>query len=322
MEKRKVRFEIYRYDPSKDTHPRYESYEVTVSKGMTVLEVLQFIKDNYAPDLSFRAYCRSAICGSCAVKINGYPKLACKTQVLREVEIYQTDTLRIEPLDNMKVIKDLIVDWDEPFEKLEKVKPYLVPNPEVVPDTLDKESRISPEQHKKYDRFTDCIMCTACYSACTAATYDENYAGPFQLARLYRFAVDPRDGIQEERARIGFLYDMWNCVRCEKCADICPKHVSPVSGVLGLRGIAVNSGDNTPGSRHVRAFYKSLLESGNLNEMLLPLRTKGIKGVLENLPLGIKLLLKGKVHSPVPKKIKDHDTLLKVMREVMEEENG
>ena len=104
MEKRKVTFRIRRFNPKRDSQPYYQEYEVEVVKGMTILEALQFIKDNLDPTLSFRAFCRSAICGSCSVKINGNPKLACKTQVFGELEVYGTDTLTIEPLDNMEVI--------------------------------------------------------------------------------------------------------------------------------------------------------------------------------------------------------------------------
>jgi succinate dehydrogenase / fumarate reductase iron-sulfur subunit len=314
MEKRKVTFRIKRFNPKKDKEPYYQDFEVEVLKGMTILEVLQQIKDVYDPTLSFRAFCRSAICGSCAVKVNGFPKLACKTQVLNEIEKFQTDTLVIEPLDNMEVIKDLIVDWDKPLERLKEMKTFLIPNPEVVPDTLDEESRVSPKELKEYDTFTDCILCTSCFSSCTAYQLDENYGGPFQLARVYRFAVDPRDALGKERAKVGYAFDMWNCVRCNKCADACPKHVAPVEGVMKLRGLSIEAGlKNNPGARHVMAFYKSLLDSGMLNEVLLPLRTKGIRGVLENLPLGIKLLLKGKAHSPIQKPIAEHENLVKLM---------
>ena len=204
---------------------------------------------------------------------------------------------------------------------MEKMKPYLIPDPQIVPDTLDEESKVYPQELKKYDKFTDCILCTTCFSVCTAVKQDENYGGPFGLARIYRFAVDPRDSLKKERAKIGYSFDMWNCVRCEKCADACPKHIAPVDGIMKLRGLSIEVGlKDNPGARHVMAFYKSLLESGMLNEVLLPLRTKGIKGVIENLPLGIKMILKGKAHSPIMKPIKEHETLLKVMKAAMEVE--
>ena len=130
MESRKVIFRIKRFNPKKDERPYYKEYEIDVPKGMTILEALQYIKDNIDPTLAFRAFCRSAICGSCSVKINGNPKLACKTQVFGELEVYRTDTLTIEPLDNMEVIKDLIVDWDKPISKMEEMKPYLIPDPD------------------------------------------------------------------------------------------------------------------------------------------------------------------------------------------------
>jgi len=321
MEERKVRFRIKRFNPKRDKEPYYDEFEVEIKRGMTILEALQRIKDFYDPSLSFRAFCRSAICGSCAVKVNGFPKLACKTQVLNEVEKFQTDLLTIEPLDNMKVIRDLIVDWEEPLNRLKEMKTYLIPNPEVVPKTLDEESRVYPRELKKFDKFTDCILCTSCFSSCTASEIDKNYGGPFQLARVYRFAVDPRDALGKERAKVGFAFDMWNCVRCNKCADVCPKHVSPVDGVMRLRGLSIEIGlKENPGARHVMAFYKSLLESGLLNEVLLPLRTKGIKGIIENLSVGIRMILKGKAHSPIVKPIEEHENLVKLIKLAMEVE--
>ncbi len=321
MEKREATFRIKRFNPLKDTKPYYQEFKLTVFKGMTLLEVLQQIKDKIDPTLAFRAFCRSAICGSCSVKVNGFPKLACKTQVITELEKFKTDTLTIEPLDNMEVIRDLIVDWDGALKKMEELKPYLIPDPKVVPQTLEEECKVLPQELKKYDKFTDCILCTSCFSACTAVSIDEKYGGPFQLARLYRFAVDKRDALKGERAKIGYAYNMWNCVRCEKCADVCPKHIAPVDGIMKLRGISIEVGlKDNPGARHVEAFYKSLLESGTLNEVLLPLRTKGIKGIIENLPVGIKMLLKGKAHSPILKPIKEHQSLVKLIKVAMEVE--
>jgi len=321
MEKREITFRIRRFNPKKDSEPYYQEFTLTVPKGMTVLEALQAIKDRFEPSLAFRAFCRSAICGSCSIKVNGFPKLACKTQVLIEAEKFGTDTITLEPLDNMEVIRDLIVDWDRPLNRLKEMKTYLIPDPKVVPQTLDEETRVYPEELKKYDKFTDCILCTSCFSACTASQMEEGYGGPFQIARLYRFAVDKRDALKGERAKIGYAYQMWDCVRCEKCADVCPKNVGPVDGVMRLRGISIEIGlKDNPGARHVLAFYKSLLESGMLNEVLLPLRTKGIKGVIENLPLGLKLILKGKAHSPILKPIAEHESLVKVMKAAMEVE--
>jgi succinate dehydrogenase / fumarate reductase iron-sulfur subunit len=320
VERKKVIFKIKRYNPETQ-ESRYESYEIDVPKGMTILEGLQYIKDNIDATLSFRAFCRSAICGSCAVRINGYPKLACKTQIWNETSIHKKDELTIEPIDNMKVIKDLIVDWDEALNRLKEMKTYLIPDENVVPKSLDKESLISPSEEKKYDKFTDCILCTSCFSACTAIKLNERYGGPFALARLYRFSVDSRDKLKKQRAKTGYENLFWMCVRCNKCQDVCPKHIPNVEGIMKLRGFSIEIGlKDNPGAKHVKAFQKSLKESGLLNEMLLPLRTKGVKGLIENIPMGINMLKKGKIHSPIMKPIKEHNTLLEVMKESMEAE--
>jgi len=314
MKKREVTFRISRFNPEYDDSPYFETFKITVHKGMTILEVLQYIKDNLDPTLTFKGFCRSAICGSCALKVNGHPKLACKTQVFMEIDRFKTDVITLEPLGNAKVIRDLAVDFEDAEEKFKKIKPYLIPDPEIVPQSCNEEALVYPEEVEKFDKYTDCILCGSCYSMCPAVMNFKEYAGPFQHARIYRFAKDPRDGLKEERSKIAYAFDLWKCIRCERCSDVCPKQISPSEAVIHLRAMSIEKGLTlNPGARHALAFYKSVLSKGILNEAIIPLMSKGIKGVVEEMPVALSFLARGKMPPPVVKPIEEIESFKKVV---------
>ncbi len=303
MDNKQVKLKIYRFNPEENKEPYYKIYTIPFYKGMTILDALFYIKENIDSSLSFRAYCRAAICGSCAILVNGHPKLACKTQVKEMLELFETDTLKLDPLPSYRVIKDLIVDYDKAITRFLQIKPYLIPDQNVVPLGENRETIIYPEEHKKYDPYTDCILCGACFAMCPVKNLDENYAGPLQFARLARFIEDKRDALKEERAKLAFTLDVWNCLRCERCTDVCPKSVPITHGIATLRSKTVNQFENYVAVKHAKAICEDIKNQGYLNENTLILRTKGIKGVIEILPLAIKLLTKGKVMSFFSNKI-------------------
>jgi len=222
-------FKILRYDakePKKD--PYFALYKIRVIPGLTVLGMLLRIRDEIDGTLSFRSSCRSAICGSCAMVINGKIDLACRTQVA----VFETDTIILEPLPNFEVIKDLVVDMTPFWQMYEKVQPYLVrksPEPE-------KEIYQSENDRKKIDQFVNCILCACCYGACPVLNRDENYAGPAALAKLQRFSADSRDeratGVLE---KFNNEQGVWGCDTVFRCIDACPKDVRPTDGIVGLR---------------------------------------------------------------------------------------
>lgn len=169
MEKIKYTARIKRYNPEKD-ESYWQDFEVEVEDTLTVLELLMHIKDKIDSTLTFRAFCRSAICGSCAMIINGRSGLACKIQAKDRI---RNGVIKIEPLHHLPVIRDLVVDQEPAFDKLKKIKPYLEPDPKKVPDNLKSESLVSPEEFALYDKQTDCILCMACYGQCNALEGDE-----------------------------------------------------------------------------------------------------------------------------------------------------
>jgi succinate dehydrogenase / fumarate reductase iron-sulfur subunit len=222
-------FKILRYDLKEpDKEPHFESYKIKVIPGLTVLAMLLRIRDEIDGTLSFRCSCRSAICGSCAMVINGKIDLACRTQVAT----FDTNTIILEPLPNFEIIKDLVVDMTPFWQMYEKIQPYLMrqsPAPE-------KEIYQSEDARKKIDQFVNCILCACCYGACPVLNRDPQYAGPAALAKLERFSLDSRD---ERSAQALEIFNdekgVWGCDTVFRCIDACPKDVRPTDGIVGLR---------------------------------------------------------------------------------------
>lgn len=227
-----VRFKIWRYNPDSDSF-KPSVYEVPVHVGMTVLDALNYINDNFDGTFTYRYSCRMGICGSCAVSVNGKPMLACYTQVLD----LGSDEVTIEPLPNFPPIKDLVVDISEFMKKFKVVKPYLL---RVEPPPIDRELiQAIPDQKRIWD-YTLCTKCAACFGACPACT-DENFPGPTHLSMLYRFIADSRDQGLEERLNV-YRDGVWLCTSCSSCDLVCPKNIKPSELVLEARKLLTEKG--------------------------------------------------------------------------------
>ena len=221
---------VLRYIPGKDREPHYETFEVKTTKDMTVLDALFQVLDTQDHSLAFRYSCRSAVCGSSAMFINGWYRLACSTLVRdlgREIII--------QPLPHLPIIKDLVVDLSQFFEKYKIVKPYVVPKKPVP----EKEWIQSPRERSGINDSTDCILCAACYSSCPSVWAGKNYLGPAALLWAYRFAADTRDGIL--RDRVGLLSSedgLWRCHTIFNCTEACPKSLNPARFIESLKRTA------------------------------------------------------------------------------------
>ena len=229
-----VDFKISRFDPQNNRN-YVSTYKVPIRKGTTILDSLLYIKDNLDETLTFRHSCRMGICGSCAVNINGKPMLACFTQVLH----LDSDSLMIEPISNMPVIKDLVVDTKHFFDTLQKIKTYLM-KPENSFGTPE-EFKQMPEELKKYWDLTLCIKCSICYSACPAAI-DERFLGPTTLTANYRFIVDSRDEGQNERLK-PMADNIWLCTQCNSCTLFCPKLLACANSIVDDHSLLVEAGN-------------------------------------------------------------------------------
>lgn len=196
---------------------------------MTVLEALLKIQEDQDPTLVFRYSCRGAVCGSCGMVINGRPDLACRVQLstLRSHEVL------LEPLPNMEVIKDLIVDMEPFWEAYRAVEPWLIADESHG----EKEHIVSEKNRARIDSYVNCILCACCYGACPVLGRDDRYLGPAALAKLYRFLEDSRDRRDWRKAleRVDAEHGLWGCDTVFRCVMACPKHVRPTDGIEGLR---------------------------------------------------------------------------------------
>jgi len=290
----KATFSIFRFAPQKDETPYYQDFQVEIERGMTILDCLHQIKWYQDGTLAFRRSCRSAICGSCGIRIDGNAKLACKTQAL---EVYgKNDKIVIEPLKNFPVLKDLVVDMGPFFEKIKRIKPWLIS--EGKPP--EKEYNMSPEELEPLVDTSECIMCGCCYSSCTVYEVDENFLGPAAIAKSKRFIYDIRDDKKKERLEeINREHGIWFCDRCYYCVHACPKAVAPKEQIMAVRLTALTEKvrDNI-GTLHVKAFTKSVKKGGRLNEATVPIQTAGIGWALKKIPLLFRLPIKGKAPYP------------------------
>ena len=227
-----VEFRISRFDPEDRKH-YVSTYEVPIRKGTTILEALLYIKDNLDESLTFRHSCRMGICGSCGVNVNGKPMLACYTQVLH----LDTDSLVIEPLANMPVIKDLVVDIQPFFDTFKKINTFLI-KPEEALKEIEEFTQM-PVDLKKYWDLTLCIKCSICYSACPAAI-DERFLGPASLTANYRFITDSRDQGCPERLK-PMADNIWLCTQCNSCTLFCPKLVSCANSIVDDHSLLVEA---------------------------------------------------------------------------------
>lgn len=222
------KFRILRFDPQKDHRPYFQDFSYQSEEKTSVLEALMDIRNDQDGALSLRYSCREAICGSCAMVINGKFDLACRTNL----ESLKSSLVVIEPLPNLEIQKDLVVDMDPFWEALQKIEPYL--HGEKIESS--KGHLVDDEDMDRIFQFVNCVMCGSCYAACPVASRDERYLGPAALAKLYRFVRDPRDIRPfSQWSRVNTEAGVWGCDTIFACNEACPKDVRPADGIEALR---------------------------------------------------------------------------------------
>lgn len=226
-----IEIEVLRYRPEQDSEPFIQIFKIPYSPDMTILEALQYIKDHLDSSLSFRWSCRMAICGSCGMMVNGIPKLGCKA-FLRD---YYPHKITLEALANFPIERDLIVVMDDFINKLEEIKPYIIPEGEQK-CLSEGTYQQTPEQLEKYKQFSMCINCGLCYSACPQYALDKAFTGPAALTLLARYNRDSRDAGRAERMKIvSQEAGVWGCTFVGYCSVVCPKGVDPAAAIQLLK---------------------------------------------------------------------------------------
>lgn len=308
----KIIFRIKRFDGTKEW---FQEYEIPYQKGRTILWGLINIKETQDITLNFTSACRSAICGSCGVRVNGSAVLACKTLIDDMMETYGTNKLTIEPLKNFAVIRDLVIDWEPKFEKMKKVKPWLMPPADTDPS---KGMIQSNADFWTISSSTDCIYCGICTSECGQLTINpDGYLDPFIFAKAYRYFADTRDVQPKEHLNPALENGLWKCLHCMQCVAKCPKSVKPAEQIAKLRQESMKLGyKNNKGARHAYAFHDNIKNSGRLNELTLPMKTEGIFNTAKRIPFALRLMSKGKVNplDIFPKPVRGIDGVKKIFK--------
>lgn len=222
-----IKVKVYRFQPQKDEQSHFETYEIEKKEKMKVLDVLNAINEEFDAQISYRSSCRAGQCGSCALKINGEAVLACKAEI--------KDGDVIEPLD-FDVIKDLVVDRSPMDGRVKELELFI-----DECGTYQCPAVIKPEELENTKRLRSCIECLACLSVCPPLKDTEEFAGPYFMRYLGKFALDPRDC--GDRAQSGFDEGIYCCTSCAKCVEVCPKEINTFGGAIEkLREIACKEG--------------------------------------------------------------------------------
>src|SRR5512136_1719741 len=224
---------VYRFDPDEDEKPHFETYTVNVNEGARVLHVLHAIHDELDPTLAYRHSCSSGQCGSCAVRVNGEPVLACMEEA--------RDNITIEPL-NLSVKKDLVVD--------------LVPTLETIASLKSSDSSKMPTKSDidAIKPLRTCIECLSCVSVCPAMDVTK-FLGPTAMRQEMRLALDPRDS--GDRIVDAVQEGLFNCTSCQACWKVCPKKIEiPGKAIEKLRSFANQKGLTLPRHQDVAKLVK------------------------------------------------------------------
>ena len=271
---------VRRFTPGEE--PRYETFKVPYRKWMRVLDVLIYISEELESDLSYRWYCGSKMCGTCAMRVNGRETLACWAAAEPE--------MTIEPLRNLPVVRDLTVDR-QPYEKrflalepwIQRAGPY-----PGFPEPLRHG------EMKSASKALDCISCAACYSACPVVGLGEvtRFSGPAPLVQIAQAALDPRDARDRSRELIEQA-SIFSCVSCYRCEEVCPASIPIVSRVIEpLKAMAYRQARVKP--RHPRALLDIVRRRGRIDPSELVLRVQGLRA-LRGFRRVVALLSNGKV---------------------------
>ena len=221
-----MKINIRRFNKELSNESTITKYEVN---NTNLLKALIEIKEEIDSSLSFRCGCKSGVCGSCAVKVNGVERLACK--------VFIKDDDLIEPLKNIELIKDLVVNVSHETFLIKHTKSYINKN---------SVKKINQEDIKKIDLQSNCILCNSCYSSCPVYEVNKEFIGPFALTRALRYINDIKNNETNEILNSVQNNGIWNCTLCSACTFVCPQNIDPKADILQLQNISVQKGYTNP----------------------------------------------------------------------------
>lgn len=221
-----ITMQVSRYRPEEEAEPSVQEYEVPCPRDWVVLDGLNYVKDRLDGTLSYRWSCRMGICGSCGMTVNGEPKLTCATFLAD----YAPGPIRVEPLHNFPIVRDLVIEMGDFMRKLVRVKPWIVREAEKPLD--GGEYLQTPQELDEYRQFSMCINCMLCYAACPIYGLDPKFIGPAAIALAQRYNLDSRDEGGPERLELLSEHEgIWGCTFVGECTVVCPKHVDPAGAI-------------------------------------------------------------------------------------------
>ena len=237
-----IKIEIQRYIPEQHAKPEFKTFEIPFIEEWSMLDALGHIKDELDTSLSYRWSCRMAICGSCGMVINGDERLGCET-FLRD---YYPNAIRVQPLKNFAIERDLVIDQEDFLEKLTRIKPFIIDATDNNQATDDEpvtaatqretiqagEYKQTPTQLAMFNQYSMCINCLLCYSACPQFGLNSEFVGPSVLALANRYNEDSRDcGSNQRQQAVNEKNGVWSCTFVGYCSEVCPKNVDPAAAI-------------------------------------------------------------------------------------------
>ncbi len=210
---------------------RFQTFMVPRLDAQTVLDVVTHIQRRLDPSLAYRFACRVGMCGSCSMTVNGEPRWTCRTHV---ANVERNGKLEIAPLAHLPIVRDLVTDMREFFDKWARARGQFQP----TKTRRDDVARVAPSSTGRLaiDAAIECIGCGVCYAACEVVAWNPDYLGPAALNRAWTLVNDVRDGAG--RARLAAVAGDAGCHAChthESCSERCPKHLAPTASIAGLK---------------------------------------------------------------------------------------
>jgi len=216
-----ITLKIRRFDPD-EKRSWIQDYHVWAGRILRFVDILRAINREQDPTLAWNSSCEHGQCGSCSVKVNGKALLACELLVEDAVRNFDTSIFLVEPINVAPVIRDLVVDLEKAYERIDQVKPYLIAP--ANPEPKGAASRISPKELERYVKATRCINCFCCATACISS--HKSFLGPNAMLAAIVRVMDPRESAKEERLRIIFSdRGVYRCHTAQACSFVCPKEI-------------------------------------------------------------------------------------------------